>query len=127
MNIDQFHLTCIPLRYANQLQESEVLKEDDNNWPAPDRVGRQELEIVVGNEHISFATTKLGSLMEVDASKDPEGLRVFYYLVQASRGQCVFRLEEEARRICMLLVSKWYIFYLHTHISRRISSASCSR
>lgn len=25
--------------------ESEVMKEDDNNWPAPDRVGRQELEV----------------------------------------------------------------------------------
>lgn len=23
------------------IAESEVLKEDDNNWPAPDRVGRQ--------------------------------------------------------------------------------------
>lgn len=41
------------------------MKEDDANWPAPDRVGRQELEIVLGNEHISFATTKLGSLLQV--------------------------------------------------------------
>lgn len=41
------------------------MKEDDANWPAPDRVGRQELEIVMGNEHISFATTKLGSLLQV--------------------------------------------------------------
>lgn len=104
------------------------MKEDDGNWPAPDRVGRQELEVVMGNEHISFATTKLGSLLQVgrplcgaaplrglsrsailpcarlasrirrfrlterriagplpqvQSSKDPEGLRVFYYLVQA--------------------------------------------
>lgn len=58
------------------------MKEDDSNWPEPDRVGRQELEIVVGKEHISFATTKLGSLLQVQSSKDPEGLRVFYYLVQ---------------------------------------------
>ena len=29
--------------------------EDDKLWPVPDRVGRQELEIVLGNEHISFA------------------------------------------------------------------------
>ena len=41
------------------------MKEDDANWPAPDRVGRQELEIVMGSEHISFATTKLGSLLQV--------------------------------------------------------------
>ena len=43
----------------------QVMKEDDANWPEPDRVGRQELEIVMGNEHVSFATTKLGSLLQV--------------------------------------------------------------
>ena len=42
----------------------QILKEDDNNWPQPDRVGRQELEIVMGQEHISFTTTKLGSLLQ---------------------------------------------------------------
>ena len=61
---------------------SQVMKEDDNNWPEPDRVGRQELEIVMGNEHISFTTAKIGSLLDVQTSKDPEGLRIFYYLVQ---------------------------------------------
>ncbi|EFB23288.1 hypothetical protein PANDA_020811, partial [Ailuropoda melanoleuca] len=42
----------------------------------------QELEIVIGDEHISFTTSKIGSLIDVNQSKDPEGLRVFYYLVQ---------------------------------------------
>lgn len=60
------------------------MKEDDNNWPEPDRVGRQELEIVMGNEHISFTTSKIGSLVDVQSSKDPEGLRIFYYLVQVT-------------------------------------------
>ncbi|KAD6796478.1 hypothetical protein E3N88_07374 [Mikania micrantha] len=64
------------------VSDSEIMKEDDNNWPEPDRVGRQELEIVMGNEHISFTTSKIGSLMDVQTSKDPEGLRIFYYLVQ---------------------------------------------
>lgn len=64
------------------IEESEILKEDDGNWPEPDRIGRQELEVVIGNEHISFATTKIGSLLEVQQSKDAEGLKVFYYLVQ---------------------------------------------
>lgn len=40
------------------------MKEDDNTWPMPDRVGRQELEVVMGTEHISFTTTKLGSLLQ---------------------------------------------------------------
>ncbi|XP_020099518.1 protein mago nashi homolog [Ananas comosus] len=64
------------------IADSEIMKEDDNNWPEPDRVGRQELEIVMGNEHISFTTSKIGSLVDVQSSKDPEGLRIFYYLVQ---------------------------------------------
>lgn len=40
------------------------MKEDDSNWPPPDRVGRQELEVILGDQHISFTTTKLGSLMQ---------------------------------------------------------------
>ncbi|KAL2301931.1 hypothetical protein Nmel_011332 [Mimus melanotis] len=64
------------------IDDSEITKEDDALWPPPDRVGRQELEIVIGDEHISFTTSKIGSLIDVNQSKDPEGLRVFYYLVQ---------------------------------------------
>jgi len=64
------------------VHDSEIMKEDDNHWPTPDRVGRQELEIVMGQDHISFTTSKIGSLADVQSSKDPEGLRVFYYLVQ---------------------------------------------
>lgn len=89
--------------------DSEIMAEDDSLWPPPDRVGRQvkdnyyfevrfgvlvsdcnfcffvanqELEIVIGDEHISFTTSKTGSLVDVNQSKDPEGLRGFYYLVQ---------------------------------------------
>ena len=36
------------------------MAEDDALWPQPDRVGRQELEIVIGDEHISFTTSKIG-------------------------------------------------------------------
>eukprot|EP00455_Lapot_gusevi_P026732 TRINITY_DN2819_c0_g1_i2.p1 TRINITY_DN2819_c0_g1~~TRINITY_DN2819_c0_g1_i2.p1 ORF type:complete len:153 (-),score=42.15 TRINITY_DN2819_c0_g1_i2:181-639(-) len=64
------------------IEDTEITKEDDNLWPKPDRVGRQELEIVCGNEHISFVTSKIGSLLEIEDSKDPEGLKIFYFLVQ---------------------------------------------
>ena len=64
------------------IEDSEICKEDDKLWPEPDRVGRQELEIVLGNEHISFTTSKIGSLVDVQKCQDPEGLRVFYYLIQ---------------------------------------------
>merc|ERR1712023_367593 len=64
------------------IQNANLMKEDDNNWPVPDKIGRQELELIVSNTHISFCTTKIGSLQDIDNSGDPEGLRIFYYLVQ---------------------------------------------
>lgn len=39
------------------IRESEITKEDDKHWPPPDRVGRQELEIKVDREHISFTVS----------------------------------------------------------------------
>lgn len=83
------------------VKSSEIMKEDDAKWPQKNKDGRQELEIRIGNEHISFEvsfpivcvdrlylhpvraqTAKIGSLIDVTESADPEGLRVFYYLVQ---------------------------------------------
>lgn len=64
------------------VEESEIMKEDDKSWPLADKVGRQELEIVYGDEHISFTTSKIGSLIDVQESDDPDGLRTFYYLIQ---------------------------------------------
>jgi hypothetical protein len=36
-----------------------VDREDDKEWPEPDRVGRQELEVVLGDDHISFTVRRL--------------------------------------------------------------------
>ncbi|KAJ5902155.1 hypothetical protein N7495_002683 [Penicillium taxi] len=66
----------------NIIKDSEIMKEDDSNWPQKNKDGRQELEIRLNGEHIDFETAKIGSLMDVTESSDPEGLRVFYYLVQ---------------------------------------------
>lgn len=52
------------------IDDSEIMSEDDALWPPPDRVGRQELEIVINDEHISFTTSKTGSLVDVNHSKD---------------------------------------------------------
>ena len=79
----EVHVSEMVLAEAKRIvEESEIVKEDDKNWPEPDRDGRQEFEVVIGNEHISFATSKIGSLLDVQESSDPEGLRIFYYLVQ---------------------------------------------
>merc|ERR1712216_1023565 len=40
------------------VEESEIVKEDDKHWPEPNRDGRQEFEVVLGSNHISFATAK---------------------------------------------------------------------
>ncbi|ODQ66734.1 hypothetical protein NADFUDRAFT_50642 [Nadsonia fulvescens var. elongata DSM 6958] len=64
------------------IAESEILREDDSRWPEKNKDGKQELEIRAGKYHISFETSKLGSLNDVQNSNDPEGLRVFYYLIQ---------------------------------------------
>eukprot|EP01128_Nolandella_sp_AFSM9_P002018 TRINITY_DN12410_c0_g1_i1.p1 TRINITY_DN12410_c0_g1~~TRINITY_DN12410_c0_g1_i1.p1 ORF type:complete len:175 (-),score=56.13 TRINITY_DN12410_c0_g1_i1:48-518(-) len=64
------------------IRDSNIMKADDAEWPEPNRDGSQEIEIVLDNEHISFTTSKIGSLIEVTESKDQVGMRDFYYLVQ---------------------------------------------
>merc|ERR1712176_1558480 len=77
------HVTQAVMEVLRKLiEDSEILKEDDNHWPAPDRLGRQELEIIIDSDHISFCTSKLCSLLDVECSKNPGGLRILYYLVQ---------------------------------------------
>jgi protein mago nashi len=36
------------------IKDSEIMKEDDAKWPQKNKDGRQELEIRLGNEQISF-------------------------------------------------------------------------
>ena len=36
-----------------------LLREDDSNWPKKDIVGKQELEIRIGNDHIAFEVSIL--------------------------------------------------------------------
>merc|ERR1712176_778255 len=36
---------CVLSELKRIIEDSEILKEDDNLWPRPDRVGRQELEV----------------------------------------------------------------------------------
>jgi len=57
-------------------------RQDDENWPAPDKIGKQDLDIRLGNKEIFFRTAQIGSYLDVQQSKDPEGLKTFYYLVQ---------------------------------------------
>jgi protein mago nashi len=77
-----FCSNTVLLELKRIIEESEILKENFENWPRPDKVGRQELDIYIGKTHTQFVTSKIGSVLEVQVSKDPEGLRKFFYLVQ---------------------------------------------
>ena len=52
---------------------------DDSIWPPPNDEGRQELEVIIGGQHVNFATRRFGSIVEVGQE---ETLRSFYHLVQ---------------------------------------------
>lgn len=149
-------------------------REDDSNWPEPDRVGKQELELRVGDTHIRFTVSlslsllarcidktghpsravvliyvvdvcvlyplllslcrqcaKIGSLLDVQDSKDPEGLRIFYYLVQDLR--CLlfsliglhFKVGQRAMVLCKHALSgreEMESFRPHTSFSNAFSS-----
>ncbi|GAB7366054.1 hypothetical protein MBLNU230_g7623t1 [Neophaeotheca triangularis] len=62
------------------IKDSEIMKEDDTKWPVKNKDGRSELEIRMGNQHISFETAKISTMAEINDSADPEGLKVFHYL-----------------------------------------------
>ncbi|KFD52280.1 hypothetical protein M514_06843 [Trichuris suis] len=66
----------------DRVRTSEIFEEDDSVWPEPNRLGAQELEIVMDDHHISFTCAKTLSLNDCDSSNDPGGMRAFYYLVQ---------------------------------------------
>ena len=46
--------------------EFNVFREDDSKWPEKNRDGRQELEIRMGNEHISFEVRDLLSTKAIN-------------------------------------------------------------
>ena len=66
------------------VEDSDIFDHEDKiqSWPQPDKIGKQELEIMINDKHISICTTKFGSFLDIEKSEDPDGLRVLYYLLQ---------------------------------------------
>ena len=56
------------------IDDSEITKEDDALWPPPDPGSQNKLEIIIGDERISFTTSKIGSLIDINQPKNPESL-----------------------------------------------------
>jgi protein mago nashi len=42
--------------------DSEIFAENDELWPLPDKDGRQELEVKIGDQHISFTVCMYESI-----------------------------------------------------------------
>lgn len=93
---------CSPRIHPHPLPPA-AHREDDAKWPKKNVVGRQELEVRIGNEHISFETAKIGSLVDVQDSEDPEGLRVMYYLVQDLKVRAVCEAAVQEQQLRMLI------------------------
>ena len=54
----ELHVSPLVLEELKRiLNESEIMREDDRLWPMPDKVGKQELEVIMGQEHIKFSVT----------------------------------------------------------------------
>ncbi len=71
--------------------DSGILKRNDAKWPDKDPSSGQEMEIRLGEEHISFTCSNLSSMSEIErfykkenvdtqVEDDPLGLKAFYYL-----------------------------------------------
>lgn len=111
------------------IKDSEIMKEDDSKWPQKNKDGRQELEIRLGSDHIQFEvreyslameiwlilgqTAKIGSLVDVTDSADPEGLRVFYYLVQDLKA-LVFSLISLHFKVCLIIEPRSHLLSVYT-------------
>ena len=64
------------------IRESGILQQSDSKWPQPDKTGKQTTEIHIDGKVYKFKSSKIGSFSEVQNCEDPEGLTVFFYLVQ---------------------------------------------
>lgn len=51
------------------VNESNIMDCLDNDWPHPNKIGKQELDIRIGSDEINFRTSKIGSYSEVLKSK----------------------------------------------------------
>ena len=69
--------------------QSTILQYDDSHWTQPDSVGRQELEVRLGGQHVSFVCGKIQSMAELEgkgvSGEALEGMKQLYFLSQDLR------------------------------------------
>lgn len=64
------------------IEDSEIYREDEKQWPPPDKIGKTELIIKMNGLEWKGRTSKIGSLNDLNHCKDPDGLKLYYFLVQ---------------------------------------------
>ncbi len=62
--------------------DSGIMECEDKEWPKPDKIGKQQFVVRIGSKEINLVTSKIGSYGEVQKTNDPNGLTIFFYLVQ---------------------------------------------
>lgn len=55
----------------NIIKKSNILAYSDKKWPKPDKIGKQELNIRIGSQEVTYKTSKIGSSAEVQKTEDP--------------------------------------------------------
>lgn len=78
-------MTLLTSLSAPQSRTSTQHRADDAKWPMPDENGKQELEIVSDDTHISFVTSKIGRMLDIQQTSDPDGLLKLHILSQNLR------------------------------------------
>ena len=85
----QCYVSQSTLNVACQLiRSSGILDLKEVKFPEPDEKGCQEVEFGTRDRKVSLTTSKIMSLQEIARSRDVEGLKCFYYLVQDLKCFC---------------------------------------
>lgn len=64
------------------ITDSKILQVDSKDWPEPNQVGKQELQVFINGKMAHFKTCKFGSFADIQNSADPLGIPIFHYLLQ---------------------------------------------
>lgn len=81
------------------------------------------MELFASSNTTGLQTAKIGSLVDVTESDDPEGLRVFYYLVQDLKA-LVFSLISLHFKVPLARTSTWTFFFSNRFLFYRSSRFS---
>lgn len=70
LELIKVYLNKIVLEEIREIvKSSKIMECSDDDWPVPNDIGKQEIDIRINDEEINFRTSKIGSFSEVIESK----------------------------------------------------------